>query len=165
MSIKAFEKIMPGINPGVIGFQHKGEWAIHEALTVLLSRTGPANVMMETFNISEDALRPMFFEIEKGNITNLKLILDMNVKRHKLEMLLFAAGITTNIRIASCHAKVLLIHNDRFKIGIIGSANANQPIRYEAGFIFSEPRLFDFFETKFTQVFNEDSIPFEWNSP
>ena len=154
MSIKAFEKIMPGINPGVIGFQHKGEWAIHEALTVLLSRTGPANVMMETFNISEDALRPMFFEIEKGNITNLKL-----------KMLLFAASITTNIRIASCHAKVLLIHNDRFKVGLIGSANANQPIRYEAGFIFSEPRLFDFFETKFTQVFNEDSIPFEWNSP
>lgn len=166
MSAKAFEKIVDaGLNAGVTGFHHKGEWAIHEALTVLLSRTGPASVMMETFNVSEDALRPMFFEVEKGNITDLRLILDMNVKRHKLEMLLFAAGITPGIHIASCHAKVLLIRNDQYQIGIVGSANANQPIRYEAGFMFTEPGLFTFFETKFNQVFNEDSIPFEWNSP
>ena len=120
--------------------------------------------MMETFNVSEDALRPMFFEVEKGNITDLRMILDMNVKRHKLEMLLFAAGITTDIRLASCHAKVLLISNERYRIGIVGSANANQPVRYEAGFLFSDPRLFSFFESQFNQVFNEDSIPFEWNS-
>lgn len=166
MSVKAFETLLAsGLNPGVVGYHHKGEWAIHEALTVLLSHTGPASVMMETFNVSEDALRPMFFEVEAGHITDLRLVLDMNVKRHKLEMLLFAAGITPDIRLASCHAKVLLIRNDRYKIGIVGSANANQPIRYEAGFMFSDPGLFDFFESKFNQVFNEDSIPFEWNSP
>lgn len=166
MSVKAFEKLIrTGLNPGVIGFHHKGEWAIHEALTVLLSITGPASVMMETFNISEDALRPMFFEMEKRNITSLRLLIDLNVKRHKLEMLLFAAGITADIRIASCHAKVLLIKNDKYQIGIVGSANANQPIRYEAGFLFSDPGMFSFFESEFEHVFNEDSIPFEWNSP
>lgn len=166
MSVKAFEKLIhPGVNAGVVGFHHKGEWAVHEALTVLLSHTGPGSVMMETFNVSEDALRPMFFEMEKGNITDLRLILDMNVKRHKLEMLLFAAGITTNIRIASCHAKVLLIRNAHHRIGIVGSANANQPIRYEAGILFTDPGLFAFFESAFDHVFNDDSIPFEWNSP
>lgn len=165
MSAKSFEKlIISNLDFGVIGFHHKGEWAIHEALTVLLSRTGPAVVMMETFNVSEAALRPMFFEVEKGNILNLRMILDMNVKRHKLEMLLFAAGITTDIRLASCHAKVLLIKNENFRIGIVGSANANQPVRYEAGFLFTDPVLFSFFESQFNQVFNEDSIPFEWNS-
>ena len=86
MSAKAFEELLTtGLDLGVKGFHHKGEWAIHEALTVLLSYTGPAVVMMETFNVSEDALRPMFFEVEKGNITDLRMILDMNVKRHKLE--------------------------------------------------------------------------------
>ena len=165
MSAKAFEELLTaGLDLGVKGFHHKGEWAIHEALTVLLSRTGPACVMMETFNVSEDVLRPMFFEVEKGNITDLRMILDMNVKRHKLEMLLFAAGITTDIRLASCHAKVLLISNERYRIGIVGSANADQPVRYEAGFLFSDPGLFSFFESQFNQVFNEDSIPFEWNS-
>lgn len=162
MSAKAFEELItPALKSGVVAFHHKGEWAIHEALTILLSRTGPAVVMMETFNVSEDALRPIFFHVEAGNITKLRLILDMNVKRHKLEMLLFAAGITPDIRLASCHAKVLLIQNDTYKIGIVGSANANQPVRYEAGFMFSDPKLFDFFESKFNRVFNEDSIPFE----
>ena len=165
MSAKIFEELLtPGLNLGVKGFQHKGEWAIHEALHVLLSYTGPASVMMETFNVSEDALRPMFFEVEAGHITDLRLVLYMNVKRHKLEMLLFAAGITANIRLTPCHAKVLLIRNEQYRIGIVGSANANQPIRYEAGVIFSEPGLFDFFEETFNRVFNDDSIPFEWNS-
>ena len=50
MSAKAFEELLTtGLDLGVKGFHHKGEWAIHEALTVLLSRTGPASVMMETF--------------------------------------------------------------------------------------------------------------------
>ncbi|WP_337941429.1 hypothetical protein [Parabacteroides sp.] len=165
MSAKAFEELLTtGLDLGVKGFHHKGEWAIHEALTVLLSRTGPASVMMETFNVSEDALRPMFFEVEAKRITDLRLILDMNVKRHKLEMLLFAAGITSGIHLASCHAKILLIRNDRYRIGIVGSANANQPIRYEAGIIFTDPGLFAFFEETFNRVFNDDSIPFEWNS-
>jgi PLD-like domain len=165
MSAKAFEELLtPELNLVVKGFHHKGEWAIHEALTVLLSRTGPASVMMETFNVSEDALRPMFFEVEAGHITDLRLVLDMNVKRHKLEMLLFAAGITPDIRLASCHAKILLIRNERYRIGIVGSANANQPIRYEAGFIFTDPGLFALFEETFNRVFNDDSIPFEWNS-
>ena len=48
MSTKAFEELLTtGLDLGVKGFHHKGEWAIHEALTVLLSRTGPASVMMD----------------------------------------------------------------------------------------------------------------------
>ena len=165
MSVVAFEKLLtPGLKPGVTAFHHKGEWAIHEALSVLLSFTGPADVMIETFNVSEAALRPMFFGVEDGSIRSLKMILDVNVKRHKLEMLLFAAGITPTIHITVNHAKVLLIKNDKYKIGIVGSANANQPMRYEAGFLFcNQDGLFDFFEKEFFKVLQEDSIPFEWN--
>ena len=154
MSVKTFENLISsGLKPGVTAFHHKGEWAIHEALSVLLSHTGPAHVMMETFNISEDALRPMFFHLEKGEILSLNLILDMNVKRHKLEMLLFAAGLTPNIYITACHAKVLLIENNSFRIGIVGSANANQPIRYEAGFMFcNDDSLFHFFKMNLSKV-------------
>lgn len=165
MSAKAFEKLITSsLKTGVTAFHHKGEWAIHEALSVLLSLTGPANVMLETFNVSEDALRPIFFHVEKGDILSLKLILDMNVKRHKLEMLLFAAGITPDIFITACHAKVLLIENDKYRIGIVGSANANQPIRYEAGFLIcNDASLFDFFKDSFNNILLNDSIPFEWN--
>lgn len=164
MSGKMFEKIIPdGLkHADIIPFHHKGEWAIHEALPILLSHTGPASVRIETFNVSESALRPMFFLCEEGLITNLKMILDNNVKRHKLEILLFAAGITPGICTTSCHAKVLLIENEYYRVGIVGSANANQPIRYEAGILFTNETIFSFFKQQFDEVYNNDSIPFEW---
>ena len=163
MSREAFQKIIPtDLNQlDIIPFHHKGEWAIHEALPVLLSMTGPANVMMETFNMSEDALRPIFFLCQENMISNLKLILDTNMKRHKLEILLFAANISPDVHTTACHAKVLLIQNKKYSIGITGSANSNQNARYESGIVFGNKSLFDFFKTKFTEVFENDSMKFE----
>lgn len=146
--------------PSLKGFHHKGEWAIHEALNELLMVTGPAFVMMETFNISEDALRPLLLNVESGLIEDLKLVLDLNIKRHKLDILLFANSITNHVHLSACHAKVLLIENERYHIGIVGSANANQPIRYEAGFLFSDKKTFDFFRSSFEELYDNDSIPF-----
>ncbi len=165
MGGKSFEQLIaPAFERGVVGFHQKGEWSIHEALTILLSHMGKAKVMLETFNVSEDALRPIFFEVEAENITEIRMILDLNVKRHKLEMLLFATGITPYIHLASCHAKVLLVKGAYSQFGIVGSANANQPIRYEAGVCFTDNTLFEFFEREFNRTFNDDSIPYIWNS-
>lgn len=68
------------------------------------------------------------------------MLLDTTVKRHKIDLLLFAANISPEIRIDSCHAKVLLVENERYKFGIIGSANLNLNHRWEAGYI-SPPDL------------------------
>lgn len=143
----------------IVGFQHKGEWAIFEAMEELVERTKPAIVKIETFNISEDFVRPMFFTYGEKKISEIKMVIDMNVKRHKLPILLFASNVTDQIHIAPCHAKVLLVKNDKEQFGIVGSANANQPARYESGIIFRNERLFRFFENAFDTLFNE-SIPF-----
>ena len=85
---------------------HKGDWAIHEVLPSLLSAIGPAKVKIMTFSISEDSLRPLFFLADERKIESLTLLLDMTVKRHKLDLLLFASNISPSIRIDSCHAKL-----------------------------------------------------------
>ena len=131
-------------------------------LPILLSALGPSAVKIATFSVSEDSLRPLFFLADEGKIQDLKLLLDTTVKRHKLDLLLFAVGITPEIRIDSCHAKVLLVENEQYKFGIVGSANMNQNHRWEAGFYFTAGSHFDYF----TQIFNEayqNAIPYAVN--
>lgn len=140
--------------PGSIEpFMHKGEWAIHEVLPTLISAIGPASVKIATFSISEDSLRPLFFLTEDGKITVLQMLLDTTVKRHKIDLLLFAANISPEIRIDSCHAKVLLVENEQYKFGIVGSANLNQNHRWEAGFYFTAGKHYDYFAKEFDKSF------------
>jgi hypothetical protein len=88
------------------------------------------------------------------------MVLDMTVKRHKLDLLLFASNITPSIRIDSNHSKILLVKSDTHAFGIVGSSNLNQPRRYEAGFYFSAGTHFDFFISMFDKMYNE-AIPYE----
>lgn len=165
MTKSEFDKLFPdGLKSNLtIPFVHKGKWAIHELLPILLAQIGIADVRIATFNISEDSLRPLFFLMEKESISKLTLLLDMNVKRHKLDLLFFAANITPDVRLSSTHMKVMLIQNENWKIGIVGSANMNNNPRYEAGFIFTDTSLYDYFDKAYTNVFENDSIPFIWN--
>ena len=115
MNSEMFDRLFPDLGSGTIEpLIHKGEWAIHEVLPFLLQRIGPAQVKIATFSISEDSLRPLFFLVESGSITKLTLLLDATVKRHKLDMLLFALNITPAIRIDSNHAKILLVRSHAF---------------------------------------------------
>jgi len=157
-----FDRLFRGHErPGTIEpLIHKGEWAIHDVLPFLLQRTGPASVKIATFSVSEDSLRPLFFQVDSGMITKLTLLLDATVKRHKLDMLLFAMNITPDIRIDSNHAKILLLQNETNAFGIVGSANLNQPRRIEAGFYFTAGKYFDFFNEQFDKYYSE-AMPYE----
>jgi len=143
-----------------IPFIQKGEWAIHELLPFLLSETGKADVRIATFNIAEESLRAIFFMLEKREIDSIKLLLDMNVRRHKLELLLFAANIMPDVRLTSNHSKILLVENSDWKIGVVGSANLNKNPRYESGFIFTNTEYYDYFQKEFDIIFENDAIKY-----
>lgn len=134
-------------------FMHKGEWAIHEVLPSLLDDIPAARVRIATFSISEESLRPLFFMVEDKKITRLQMLLDTTVKRHKLDLLLFASHISPEIRIDSCHAKILLVENDTHRFGIVGSANLNRNHRWESGFYFTAGRHYDYFLETFTKAY------------
>lgn len=153
-----FKKLFPKADrPGIIEpFMHKGEWAVHQVLPILLSAYGPSSICISSFNVSEDSLRSLFFS---PNITELTMLLDTTVRRHKLDLLLFAANITPNIRIDSCHAKIFLAESASRKFGIVGSANLNQNRRWESGFYFTEGPVFDFFQQKFYEAY-ADALPY-----
>ena len=156
-----FRKLFPGgICPGtIIPFAHKGEWAVHEILPVFFSQAGKFNLDIATFNVSEDSLRPIFFMNDAGQLLSTRFIFDNNIRRHKLDLLLFASGMATELRVSANHMKVMLCYNNRLAMAVVGSANMNRNIRHEAGFITTEGNSFNYFRNYFNQVFENDSIP------
>lgn len=157
-----FEKLFPNglLKNQTVPFIQKGDWAIYEILPFLLSVTGNANVKIATFNISEDSLRAIFFLLEKKNIDSIKLLVDMNVRRHKLDMLLFAANIMSDVRLTSNHSKILLVENSDWQVGVVGSANLNKNPRYESGFVFTNTEFYNYFSKEFDNIFENDSIKY-----
>ena len=146
------------LSPGQIEpFVHKQDWSVHQVITPLLDLIGPAEVRIMTFNFSEDSLRTLLME---ERITELKLLVDFTVNRNKLDLMLFASEVTSNIRIDSTHAKVLLVHNSTMDFGIVGSANLNLEVRYESGFWFTQGRFYDYFSNSFDRIY-ENALPYE----
>lgn len=102
---------------------HKGEWAIHEVLPSLLSDIGPAHIKIATFSISEDSLRPLFFLSDEKKIESLTLLLDTTVKRHKLDLLLFASNIQSpNQKIPDRKTKCVIKTHINIKQNVIFGA-------------------------------------------
>lgn len=159
---KKFSEYFPhGPLPGkTIPFAHKGEWAVHELLPFLFSYVGPFHLSIATFNISEDALRPIFMMKDRREIISARFLFDHNIRRHKIDMMFFSANIADQIRLSSTHMKVMLCHNRLISLAVVGSANMNRNIRHESGIITTDPALFEFYESYYNNVLTNDSIPF-----
>jgi len=154
-----FSRVFPSLAPGrEYPFVHKGEWAIHELLPFLLEHTGAAQVRLASFTVSEDSLRRLFFLSEAGKIRELMMLMDHTVRRHKMDMLMFASGITPQVRITSNHAKILLLSNDSWKISLVGSANLNTNARWESGILSCREDHYDAFLRGFCAAW-EDATP------
>nr|NQU89741.1 hypothetical protein [Bacteroidota bacterium] len=115
---------------------------MHQLLEHLLKITGPAVVNISSFSITEVALRSFHNLMESGQIMQLRCLFDMNVKRHKLGLLYFASNVVSSIGLDKCHAKIILIVNDNWKLVVISSANFNINDKKEAGIISTENHVY-----------------------
>jgi len=159
MTETTLDNLFPqGICPGmIIPYAHKGKWAVHELLPIFYNLIGSFHLRVATFNISEDALRPIFFMKDRGELLSIKFLFDNNVQRHKVDMIFFANNVANDIRVSSSHMKVMLVHNDICNIAVVGSANMNRNLRHEAGYIATDSN-YDFFSNYFDEVFNNEAI-------
>jgi len=114
-----------------------GDWSAHDLLFFLLQITGPAKVYFSTWAISEYAIRQLYNMIREGHIIELHGIFDYRNGIRKPAELQFLKQITTDIKAAKCHAKMISIVNDTWGIAVIGSANFTRNPRLESGTVFS----------------------------
>jgi len=121
---------------------------MHQLIEHLLEQTGPAKVVLSSFSITEVAIRTFQRLMEQGTIQSLACLFDFTVRRHKLGLLFFARNVISQISIAKCHAKVVLIYNGKHYVTVVSSANLNINDKMEAGIISTDTAIFDYFYTK-----------------
>ena len=137
-----------------------GEWSMHNLLFHLLNKTGPANVFISTWSVSEDAVRQIIDKIKTGFILNIKAVFDWRVKLRRPEAFELAKFNIADIRLTTCHAKVTIIQNENWDIVVVGSANYTNNPRIEAGVISCDKTAAEFHKSWMTEELNQ-ADPFD----
>ena len=140
-------------NQGVFVFTHNT--TSMDLIEHVLSQTGPAELFVSSFSITEPAVRHFINLLEDKLITNLSCLFDNQVKMHHLQTLFFMSNYINDIYLTANHSKVILIKNPNFKISILSSANLNLNNKVEAGSIFNDPVIFDNLFSRYTDILNQ----------
>ena len=135
----------------IIPLASDGDWSMHHLLEYLMEKSGPAEVWISSFSITEVAVRTFLNLHEKGLIRELHCLFDFTVKHHKVGLLFFASNIVSEIAIDKCHAKLILIRNEKFTITVIASANFNINDKKEVAVIHFSQWFFDFYHQQLSQ--------------
>ena len=69
----------------------------HSVLEKILECTGPAELSMASYSVSEPALRVLHRLKSEGQITKLSFLFDRSVRNNKLDLLAFAAHFADEI--------------------------------------------------------------------
>ena len=137
-----------------------GHWSMHDLFNALIHKTGPARVYLSTYSLSEVAIRSLYNAFKEGLILELGCLVDIRVKRHKMGLLNFAGHLVDTITLANCHAKVLILENDAWKIAVVASNNFTVNVRYESGSIITVPGIVDFYKQCLQQAIKA-GIPYK----
>lgn len=133
---------------------------VADILQWILDQTGPASVKMASFSISEEFLRRLYFIEQSGLIKDIDIILDFKATNKTLILWPFIAQTVRNCYLASSHAKILLVGNDRWKVSVVTSQNLTRGNRYESGCISTSPEIFDSLTEQINYVITRQSVPF-----
>ena len=133
---------------------------VADILQWILDQTGAASVKMASFSISEEFLRRLFFIEKSGLIKDIDIVLDFKATNKTLILWPFIEQTVKNCYLASSHAKVLLVGNDRWTVSVVMSQNLTRGNRFESGFISTSPEVFSTLSEHLEYVINNQSVPF-----
>lgn len=133
---------------------------VADLLRWILDQTGPANVQITSFSISEEFLRRIFFIEKEGLITSLDIVLDFKATNKTLILWPFIEQTVENCYLASNHSKILLVYNDRWSVAVVMSQNLTRGNRFESGFISTVRDVFDSLHQQVDYLITRQSVPF-----
>ena len=133
---------------------------VADVLQWILDQTGPANVQLTSFSISEEFLRRIFFIEKAGLITSLDIVLDFKATNKTLILWPFIAQTVENCYLASNHSKILLVYNDCRQVAVVMSQNLTRGNRHESGLISTDPAVFADLHAQVDSLIRNQSVPF-----
>lgn len=133
---------------------------VADILKWILDQTGPADIKMTSFSISEEFLRRIFFIEKEGLVRSLDIVLDFKATNKTLKLWPFIAQTVKNCYLSDNHSKILLVSNEAWKIAVVMSQNLTRGNRYESGFVSTDPSVFDSLDQQLDFVITRQSLPF-----
>lgn len=107
-----------------------GAWSMHDVLAYVLRTTGPADVWITSWTITEEPVRTLLELMRTGTIRQLKALFServeaMNPSAHQL------ARFNLQVKLTKIHAKCIVVLNDEWGVTVGGSANFTRNPRIE----------------------------------
>ena len=133
---------------------------VADVLQWILDQTGPAEVRISSFSISEEFLRRIFFIGKKGLLRNLDIVLDHKATNKTLILWPFIAQTVRNCYLSNNHSKMLLVSNELWNVAMVTSQNLTRGNRFESGFITTDPGIYSAMKEQFDYVTTRQSVPF-----
>lgn len=133
---------------------------VADVLRWILEQTGPADVQMTSFSISEEFLRRIYFIGKERLLRSLDIVLDFKATNKTLILWPFIAQTVNHCYLADNHSKLLLVSNERWKVAVIMSQNLTRGNRYESGTIITGSAVFDTLHRQLEYLITRQSVPF-----
>lgn len=141
-SEKDLEAAIGDIGVGeTIAFATDGKWSGHHILKHMLKCSGPAEVYLVSWAITEAPVREILQLKDSGQITDLWCFLDRRVVKHNPNAWQLASGNLERIGLGDTHAKIIVVHNANHGMVCLSSQNLTNNIRFEAGAIISDNNI------------------------
>jgi hypothetical protein len=122
----------------VVHYATGGRWSAHELLQFVLERTGPAQVSISTWTVTEAPVRALLALREAGLITSLDLLFDHRIKTRCPKAFQLVDALGARVHLAKCHAKVTVVENAEWAVTVLSSQNYTRNPRIETGVIFTD---------------------------
>lgn len=124
-----------------------------ELLSFLLNFTGPCEITLTSYSLSDRAVNFLYKQKLLGNITNLKVLVDWRIRQSNASLVQHLRNVCDQFAFDNFHAKIWLFENDAYKICFVSSVNVGHNPRKEAGSIFLNDRIFDTFKSSLHESF------------
>lgn len=126
-------------------FYSDGAFNLIQLILHVLKQTGPANLFLTSYSISEDSLNALRRKRESGELLSVRFLIDNRVRSISPKPFDYLmTSFADSYRCCALHAKVALIWNDEWQISIVGSQNATHNPKLERGIIHTNPEVFEF---------------------
>ena len=121
-----------------------GKWSLHQLIHYLVLQTGPADLYITTWSMTEDPVRSLLMLKKKGLLKRVECLLSERISERTPEVMQLARNVFDRLKFYKSHAKAFILVGERMSVVNVGSANLTRNKKNEIGVIDSSTAAVDF---------------------
>lgn len=123
----------------LVHYRTDGRWHRHQLIRECLDYTGPADLYLSTWSMSENPVRSIYMLRKKGLIRRAELVISERLNERTPEVMQLAQHVFDVIAMKKLHSKVTVLIGDRASLCVVGSDNLTRNPKDESGVIDCHP--------------------------